>query len=556
VLDHRTFLLGCVHFRILPVAVCGSGSANALPDYNVEVALKKPYFRNTPLFHNQDSILVQEYASLGAPYLADVPATPLRTEARLVHLNTALAFELGLNAQQLASTQGVETLCGNTPFPGYASRASVYCGHQFGQFVPQLGDGRALLIAEVRKGKQYRQLQLKGAGPTPYSRHADGRAVLRSSIREYLASEAMHALGIHTTRALSLTASADPVFRETTETAAVVCRVSESFLRFGHVEFFCYTNQLDALRNLLTWHIEQHHPEIDLGDSEQNFHTGLLQWLGLVIERTARTVAQWQSVGFCHGVMNTDNMSLLGLTIDYGPYGFMDGFDIDHICNHSDHQGRYSYRNQPRIAHWNLYALAQAVSPLIPDSQETLQNLLDGFADVFHAEHSMLFARKLGLPVTQGDAVDTLIENTLTFMHEHTLDFTRFFRSLSALSPALGVMENFAAWQQSAFFPLALGEEAQVNKAQTWLEQWLLVVGNAHIEPGIWRTELDQINPAFVLRNHLLQNAIEQAQQGNFSEVNGLYQALSDPYTANTLPPEYTSEPPDWARTLVLSCSS
>ncbi|MCR2746927.1 protein adenylyltransferase SelO [Limnobacter parvus] len=507
------------------------------------------------MFHNHDSILVQEYASLGAPYLAAVPATPLRTPPSLLHLNTELASEIGLNVEQLSSTQGIDALSGNTPFPGYQSQASVYCGHQFGQFVPQLGDGRALLIAEIRKGKQYRQLQLKGAGPTPYSRHADGRAVLRSSIREYLASEAMHALGIPTTRALSLTASADPVFRETTETAAIVCRVSESFMRFGHVEFFCYTNQLDALRNLLTWHIEQHHPEIDLGESEESFHKGLLAWLKIVVERTARMVAQWQAVGFCHGVMNTDNMSLLGLTIDYGPYGFIDGFDIDHICNHSDHQGRYSYRNQPRIAHWNLYALAQALSPLIPDSKENLQNLLDGFADVFHTEHSALFARKLGLSVEQGESADTLIENTLKFMHEHKLDFTRFFRSLAALNPQASAADNFAAWQKSTFFPLALGDEDQVNNAKLWLNEWLLQV-NKQVEVSAWQAQLNLVNPAFILRNHLLQNAIEQSQQGDFTEVNRLFAALSDPYSAAQLPAEYTAEPPDWAKTLVLSCSS
>ena len=512
--------------------------------------------QDRPLFHNHDSILVQEYASLGAPYLAEVPATPLRTEVSLVHLNTALANEVGLNAEELNQAQGIDVLSGNTPFPGYQSRASVYCGHQFGQFVPQLGDGRALLIAEIRKGKQYRQLQLKGAGPTPYSRHADGRAVLRSSIREYLASEAMHALGIPTTRALSLTASVDPVFRETTETAAVVCRVSESFMRFGHVEFFCYTNQLDALRNLLSWHIEQHHPDIDLGDTETSFHAGLLQWLGVVVARTARMAAQWQAVGFCHGVMNTDNMSLLGLTIDYGPYGFMDGFDIDHICNHSDHQGRYSYRNQPRIAHWNLYALAQALSPLIPDSKETLQNLLDGFADVFHAEHSTLFARKLGLAHEQGDAVDTLIENTLKFMHEHTLDFTRFFRSISALNPAATLEENFASWQQSPFFPLALGDEAQLNNSKLWLNEWLKATSQPTSSVEAWRINLDQTNPAFVLRNHLLQHVIEQAQKGDFAEVNRLFAALSDPYNAASLPGDYTAQPPDWAKSLVLSCSS
>jgi serine/tyrosine/threonine adenylyltransferase len=512
--------------------------------------------QDPPLFHNHDSILVQEYASLGAPYLAQVSATPLRTPASLLHLNTHLAIEVGLDAETLSSAPGIEVLSGNLPFPGYQSRASVYCGHQFGQFVPQLGDGRALLIAEVRKGKQYRQLQLKGAGPTPYSRHADGRAVLRSSIREYLASEAMHALGIPTTRALSLTTSFDPVFRETTETAAVVCRVSESFMRFGHVEYFCYTNQLDSLRNLLSWHIEQHHPEIDLGDTETSFHTVLLEWLSLVVERTARMVAQWQAVGFCHGVMNTDNMSLLGLTIDYGPYGFIDGFDVDHICNHSDHQGRYSYRNQPRIAHWNLYALAQALSPLIPDSKETLQNLLDGFADVFHAEHSARFASKLGLSQLQGDAVDSLIENTLKFMHQHTLDFTRFFRSISALNPTATADENFAQWQHSAFFPLALGDEEQVTNARTWLSQWLALAQTTSLALEQWRSKLEKTNPAFVLRNHLLQNAIEQAQKGEFTEVNRLFIALSDPYNAEQMPGDYIAKPPEWAKSLVLSCSS
>ncbi|HEX4856208.1 MAG TPA: protein adenylyltransferase SelO family protein, partial [Limnobacter sp.] len=226
------------------------------------------------MFHNHDSILVQEYACLGKPYLADVPATPLRTPPALLHLNEKLVADLGLNAADLQTEEGVDVLSGNKPWPGFSSRASVYCGHQFGVFVPQLGDGRALLIAEVRKGAQYRQLQLKGAGPTPYSRHADGRAVLRSSIREYLASEALHVLGIPSTRALSLTASSDPVFREITETAAIVCRVSESFMRFGHVEFFCYTNQLDALRNLLAWHIEQHHPDIELGSTDEEFRKG------------------------------------------------------------------------------------------------------------------------------------------------------------------------------------------------------------------------------------------------------------------------------------------
>ncbi len=510
------------------------------------------------MFHNHDSILVQEYASLGKPYVFQVPPTPLRTPPGLLHLNEQLADHIGLNPADLRTQRGVETLSGQHQWPDYPSLASVYCGHQFGVFVPQLGDGRALMLAEIRKGKQYRQLQLKGAGPTPFSRHADGRAVLRSSIREYLASEAMHALGIPTTRALSLTGSFDPVFRETTETAAVVCRVSESFLRFGHIEYFCYTNQLDALRTLLTWHIEQHHPDIQLGDSDTSFAQGLMNWLQQVIQRTATMVAKWQSVGFCHGVMNTDNMSLLGLTIDYGPFGFIDAFDIDHICNHSDHQGRYSYRNQPRIAHWNLYALAQALSPLLPNSKEQLQTALDAFADEFQHAHRNLFMKKLGLAgeELEQNAVDALIENTLKLLHTHKIDFTRFFRSLNALNPKEKANLNLAKWQQSPFFEFKLGDENQIHDASQWLDQWHELAQHNPLPNHDWVTHLNAVNPAFVLRNHLLQQAIEQAQQGELNELNGLFEALSTPFDENALQAKYTEQPPQWAQELVLSCSS
>ena len=510
------------------------------------------------MFHNHDSILVQEYASLGKPYVFQVPPTPLRTSPSLLHLNEQLAQHIGLKPDALRTQSGVETLSGQQQWPAYSSLASVYCGHQFGVFVPQLGDGRALMLAEVRKGKQYRQLQLKGAGPTPFSRHADGRAVLRSSIREYLASEAMHALGVPTTRALSLTGSFDPVFRETTETAAVVCRVSESFLRFGHIEYFCYTNQLDALRSLLTWHIEQHQRDIDLGETDASFGHGLLAWLKVVIKRTASLVAQWQSVGFCHGVMNTDNMSLLGLTIDYGPFGFIDAFDIDHICNHSDHQGRYSYRNQPRIAHWNLYALAQALSPLLPNSKEELQATLDAFADEFQQEHRELFLKKLGLAdhTVDQSAPDALIENTLKLLHTHKLDFTRFFRSLNALNPKHKAAENLAKWQHSSFFEFKLGDENQIHDAAQWLDQWHQLAQHNPVPHHDWVNQVNAVNPAFVLRNHLLQQAIEQAQQGELSELNGLFKALSTPFDENALEARYTDKPPQWAQELVLSCSS
>ncbi|HEY1058722.1 MAG TPA: YdiU family protein [Limnobacter sp.] len=517
------------------------------------------------MLHSTDSVLVQEYASLGSPFLTNVPATPWKTPAHWVAVNTALADQIGLNPAALQSSDGLDVLSGAQPWPGYASRASVYCGHQFGVFVPQLGDGRALLIAEIRKGRQYQQLQLKGAGPTPYSRHADGRAVLRSSIREYLCSEAMHHLGIPTTRALGLTASSDPVFRETTETAAIVCRVSPSFLRFGHLEYFCYTNQHDRLRELLSWHLDHQHPDIDQGNNDEDFSNAVLQWLRTVVHSTAKLMAAWQAVGFCHGVMNTDNMSVLGLTIDYGPFGFMDAFDVDHVCNHSDHNGRYSYRNQPRIGHWNLYALAQALTPLLKFEKDTIQAVLDEFADVFHQEHNATFAAKLGLisssarsrPCTATH--DEAVEQTLQFMHQHHLDFTRFFRSLAVLNPLNCTADNFAAWQSSPYCPLTLGDEQQVTDAQHWLTRWsqwyTALNPDVAFDAVAWRTGLNILNPAWILRNHLLQTAIEQAQQGDFAEVNRLAHALSHPFDDHHADTDLAA-PPEWARGLVLSCSS
>jgi uncharacterized protein YdiU (UPF0061 family) len=493
--------------------------------------------------------------------VAQVPCTPMQTSCSLLHWNKALALELGLNANNAPpSPEFIAVLVGNAAWPEYNSVASVYCGHQFGVFVPQLGDGRALMIAELRHGATYRQLQLKGAGPTPYSRHADGRAVLRSSIREYLASEAMRGLGIPTTQALSICASNDLVYRETPETAAVVCRVAESFLRFGHVEFFAHTQQLEALKELLEWHIEQHHPDIQLGNTESEFSEGVLAWLSCVSQRTAELVAKWQSVGFCHGVMNTDNMSLLGLTIDYGPYGFMDSFDIDHICNHSDQQGRYSYRNQPRMAHWNVYALAHAISTLIPSAPDKTQAIVNDFPDIYHHNHTQLFAQKLGFfEPMQDDNVEPLIESTLHLLHAHQLDFTRFFRSLSALNPKQTVLENFGLWQRTSFFPLILGEEEQVEAGKTWLEAWVQC-HRAHPQallatPMKWQDQMDATNPAFVLRNHLLQTAIEQTQQGELKALEALFSASQNPYSS-VLDAHLIAPPPAWAKHLVLSCSS
>lgn len=503
--------------------------------------------------------LVHEYASLGKPYVYSTPTTPLSQTPVLLKLNEALAQELGLDIHPLREQAGIDTLTGNLPWPEYEAFASIYCGHQFGVFVPQLGDGRAIFIAELRSGQKYHQLQLKGAGMTPFSRMGDGRAVLRSSIREYVASEAMHALGIPTTRALSLTGTADPVFRETTETAAVVCRVAESFLRFGHIEYFSSTKQHERLAELIDWHIERHHA--DLGDVQDDPNIRH-EWLKWIIQQTARLVAQWQSVGFCHGVMNTDNMSLLGQTIDYGPYGFIDDFNIDHICNHSDHQGRYSYRNQPRIAHWNLYALTQAMIPVLGQSMEELQATLDEFPPIFEREHDQLFAKKLGiLTEALNSKTKPLIEDTLKFLHEYKVDFTRFFRSIAALSPSSDVQENLEKWQQSAFFAIPLGQDQAIEQTKKWLGAWLAALkGDMASEQPLcelkWKETVEQTNPCIVPRNHLLQTAIEAAQKGDFGVLNHLLDALSDPFTASDKYKDLYAAPPAWAKEIELSCSS
>ncbi|MCU0950404.1 MAG: YdiU family protein, partial [Burkholderiaceae bacterium] len=275
---------------------------------------------------------------------------------------SAAAGELiGLSAAQSSEHGFIEVAAGNRVPAGADPLAAVYSGHQFGVYVPQLGDGRAILLGGIDGPEGTWELQWKGAGKTPYSRMGDGRAVLRSSIREFLCSEAMHGLGIPTTRALSIAGSDHPVFRETTETAAVVIRMAPSFVRFGSFEFLYWRNLHDELRVLADYVIDSFYPGCSAAGDGPKPYLALLE---SVSRRTARLMAQWQGVGFCHGVMNTDNMSILGLTIDYGPFGFLDGFDANHICNHSDEQGRYAYAQQPGVAHWNLYCLGQALVPL------------------------------------------------------------------------------------------------------------------------------------------------------------------------------------------------
>jgi serine/tyrosine/threonine adenylyltransferase len=353
------------------------------------------------------------FAQLGSTFFTSLAPTPL-ADAYWVGRSHTFAQELGVSAAWMHSDEALLALTGNTTLPDSHPLASVYSGHQFGQWAGQLGDGRALLLGELEgPDGQGWEVQLKGAGPTPYSRMGDGRAVLRSSIREFLCSEAMHGLGIPTTRALCVTGSHQSVRREEIETAAVVTRCAPSFIRFGHFEHFSYTGQHVELKTLADYVVSRYYPDCN---AAPNPYAALLE---AVSERTAQTVAQWQAVGFCHGVMNTDNMSILGLTMDYGPFQFLDVFDPAHICNHSDERGRYSFQRQPNMAYWNLFCLGQALLPLIsPDGeQDAALAALEPYKTIFPAQYELRMRHKLGLvDMAQGDKV--LIEGILQLWHK------------------------------------------------------------------------------------------------------------------------------------------
>ena len=443
--------------------------------------------------------------------------------------------------------QTLQAFAGNALLPGTRLLASVYSGHQFGQWAGQLGDGRALLLGDLPDLAGVRQeLQLKGAGPTPYSRRGDGRAVLRSSIREFLCSEAMHGLGIPSSRALCIAGSDDSVYRERIETAAVVTRVAPSFIRFGHFEHFSYQSPSGGsgpahghLRRLADHVLQKHYPQCR--DSQKFPGQPYAALLQAVSERTARLMAQWQSVGFCHGVMNTDNMSILGLTIDYGPFQFLDAFDPAHVCNHSDTQGRYAYNRQPGVAHWNLFCLGQALLPLIPDQDQALA-ALQSYESEFDAAWRSLMRAKLGLLETQPDD-DALIGSILALLAQDGVDYTIFWRSLSHW------MARMDSGDDSV-------RDLFVNRAA--IDAWLLRYAQkvpAQDRPQA-AAQMLATNPKFVLRNHLAQVAIEKAQARDFSEVATLLRLLQSPYDEHPGHDAYAGFPPSWASQLEISCSS
>ena len=450
-----------------------------------------------------------------------------------VSRNLAVARELGLEPAWFESDAALEIFTGNRIAPGSQPLASVYSGHQFGQWAGQLGDGRAILLGELDTASGGIEVQLKGAGRTPYSRMGDGRAVLRSSIREYLCSEAMHGLGIPTTRALCVTGSDAKVRREEIETAAVVTRTAPSFIRFGHFEHFSYTEQHAELKILADHVIDHFYPACR--DAAQPY-AALLQ---AVSERTAHLMAAWQAVGFCHGVMNTDNMSILGLTVDYGPFQFLDAFEPGHVCNHSDTQGRYAYNKQPNMAYWNLFCLGQALLPLIDDQEQAL-GALESYKSVFPQALEARMRAKLGLLDTQDDD-SALVESTFKLLAANKVDYTIFWRRLCGFTPQSGheaVRDLF--FDRESFNAWALQYSERIAHVDTLLQADLML----------------KSNPKFVLRNHLGEEAIRAAKLKDFSQVNTLLQLLQSPFDEHPGHDSLASFPPDWAAGIEISCSS
>ncbi len=473
------------------------------------------------------------YAALGTAFHTPLPPQPL-PGPYWVGQSRATGALLGLAPQWTESDELLQALSGNRPIAGSTPLATVYSGHQFGVWAGQLGDGRALLLGETEGGLE---LQLKGAGRTPYSRMGDGRAVLRSSIREFLCSEAMHGLGIPTTRALCVTGSDAPVRREEIETAAVVTRVAPSFIRFGHFEHFAANDQLDELRRLADFVIDSFYPAAR--HSERLAGNPYAALLEAVSERTATLLAQWQAVGFCHGVMNTDNMSILGLTLDYGPFQFLDSYDPAHICNHSDTQGRYAYARQPNIAYWNLFCLGQALLPLIGD-QELALAALESYKSVFPAALEARLRAKLGLRQTESDDRG-LIEGALRLLATERVDYTIFWRRLCDYTA-----DGQAAPVRDLFLDRA-GFDA-------WLRQYEARL--AREDAAAAAATMRQANPKFVLRNHLGELAIRQARQKDFSGVAKLLALLEHPYDEHPGHEAEAGFPPDWAASIAISCSS
>ena len=480
------------------------------------------------------------FARLPEGFYQRLAVTPLQG-AHLAAFNPQAAELLDLHPDEAQREDLAALFNGDRALPGSEPLAAIYAGHQFGQFVPQLGDGRAILLGEVmnQAGERW-ELQLKGAGITPFSRRGDGRAVLRSTIREYLCSEAMHGLGIPTTRALLMTGSEEEVYREQIERGAMLLRMAPSHVRFGSFELFYYRRQFEPIKQLADYVIEHHYP--DLADHPSKY----LELFRQVTLRTAELISQWQQVGFAHGVMNTDNMSILGLTLDYGPFGFLDHYEPGHICNHSDTYGRYAFDQQPYIGGWNLSKLGQAMLPVLDEEPEQAAAAANAILEEYeprlqqHYHQGML--KKLGLK-EGSDGDQALIDDLLKLLADNRVDYTRFFR---------GLCEFDETKEQS---PLR-DEFFDRNAFDTWAKRYAERLRAEGLPREQRQQQMKQVNPKYILRNYLAQQAIEIAEGGDYSEIERLHTLLQRPFDEQPENEHYAAAPPEWSEELEISCSS
>jgi uncharacterized protein YdiU (UPF0061 family) len=490
--------------------------------------------------------------------------TPTATsKPSLVNLNEKFASELGLSTEDCASELFTKVMTGNEVLEQMSPYALCYGGHQFGQWAGQLGDGRAINLVEINTEKLgYQTLQLKGAGKTPYSRRGDGLAVLRSSIREYLCSEAMFNLGISTTRALSLCLTGDQVIRDkmydgnaSLEPCAVVCRVSSSFLRFGSIQLPASRGDEALMTKLVQYSINNDYPA--LKPENDNFEVETyLNWFKAVCDNTSTMIVDWMRVGFVHGVMNTDNMSLIGETIDYGPYGWIDDFDLGWTPNTTDEgQKRYRFGGQFQVSQWNLFQLANAIFPLIGEA-EPLQTIMSDYAIHYENKWQKMMSEKLGFKDYQGSSDQDLFKALEQLLEAVETDMTLFYRLLATYQPNNDALAHFS----DCYYLAGQLTEKYEQQLETWLQGYQARLNFDGLGASIRQTNMNKVNPKYVLRNYLAQQAIDLAEDGDFSEIETLKVLLENPYDEQPEYEDYAQQRPDWARNKVgcsmLSCSS
>jgi uncharacterized protein YdiU (UPF0061 family) len=475
------------------------------------------------------------YSQLPKDFYQEVEPTYFHNP-HLVTFNAEVARLIGLNPSESERPDFADYICGKKKIPGTNPIAMYYTGHQFGVYNKDIGDGRAILLGEVldSRGEKW-DLHLKGAGRTKFARQFDGRAVLRSCIREYLCGEAMHHLGIPTTRSLCIIGSDEIVQRETPEMGAMLLRVAESHVRFGSFEGFYYKEQFENVKILADYVIEYHFRQVIESDNRY------LEFYKEAVKKTAELIALWQAYGFTHGVMNTDNMSVLGITFDYGPFGFVEQFNPEFIPNHSDHHRRYSLRNQKSIGYWNLQKLGKCFSELL--SSKEISDALDLYNKTYKDKYSKLMRKKLGLR-TENEDDWQLIEIILECLFHSKADFTTFFRKLSSFdedniknSIVLSEMfsdSNYGRW--ASYYAKRLKEESSIKSRRSKL--------------------MNSVNPKYILRNYIAQLAIENAEEGDYSEIDNIYRILQSPFDQQPEYEEYSKPAPEEYRNLALSCSA